>query len=116
MSDVRIRKVHFDPRMRVSGGTRDPTFELAEVLELPDNCVCFIDNVTIPQLGCGHGSEQISLPRRTRWCGEPLSIPREENRPTGRGWPHRHSECLYFQGGTRRSSRRERTLLRHESV
>ena len=34
--------------MRVSGGTSDPTFELSEVLELPDNCVCFVDNVAIP--------------------------------------------------------------------
>ncbi len=44
----RIRKIHFDSRMRVSGGTSNPVFGLAENVELPENTVAMVDNVAIP--------------------------------------------------------------------
>ena len=48
--DIPIRKVYIDSRFktRYSKSNSEFTYELAESVELPDKCCCFVDDVIIP--------------------------------------------------------------------
>jgi len=43
-----IRKVYIDSRFRQEGGHQDPTFDLAQNIRCPLDCVVSLDDVTIP--------------------------------------------------------------------
>ena len=50
MSNLPIKKVYIDSRFKTSDSASDTHFkyELVESLQLPENTVCFIDDVIIP--------------------------------------------------------------------
>ena len=47
---IPIRKVYIDSRFKTrdSKSSSDFKYELAESIELPDKCVCYVDDVIIP--------------------------------------------------------------------
>ena len=46
----KVRKVYIDSRFRTndSDSNSDFKFEFTEALELPDNAVCYVDDISIP--------------------------------------------------------------------
>ena len=46
----KIKKVYIDSRYKTNGSisNSDFKFELKEALGLPDNAVCYVDNISIP--------------------------------------------------------------------
>ena len=46
----KIKKAYADPRFRTrdSNPDSDVKFEIKEQLELPDNTVCYVDDISIP--------------------------------------------------------------------
>ncbi len=49
-SELPIRKIYIDTRFKTKDSISDSEFkyELNQSISLPDNCVCFVDDVIIP--------------------------------------------------------------------
>ncbi len=62
-----IRKVYIDSRFKTasSNSDRDCKYELSETIQLPDKCVCFVDDIIIPHswYNGGTDSNRISVKR-----------------------------------------------------
>ena len=43
-----IRKIYIDSRYKTDDSVSDSNFQLSQPLQLPDKCVCFIDDIIIP--------------------------------------------------------------------
>ena len=52
----KIKKVYIDSRYSTSdsNSNSDFKFELKEQIDVPENTVCYIDDISIPQIGRAH--------------------------------------------------------------